>query len=164
MRKGRPWIGLGLLVALGSGCWLPVTPWETPETLDSRGFLVRDAIKTVRENPIPRNLRFSREVLNETPSATTSLLQVRQSLGPQMHQEHDVTLFVQSGIGRLTVGHKATKVSGGFVVTIPRGMPYAYVNQGSIPTVLLEVVSPPYSAEDVLKVKLPKPGEENRGP
>jgi len=157
-------MGLALLAVLGSGCWLPLTPWETPETLDSRGFLVRDAIKTVRENPIARNLRFSREVLNQTPTATTSLLQVRQRFGPQMHRQHDVTLFIQSGIGLLTVGQKATKVHGGFIVTIPRGMPYAYVNQGSVPSVLLEVVSPPYSAEDVIKVKLPQPRAGKRGP
>ena len=164
MRKGAPWIVLGCLATLASGCWLPVTPWETPVTRDSQGLLVRNVIQTVRENPIPRNLRFTREVLNQTSTATTSLLQVRQTFGPQVHQQHDVTLFIQSGIGLLTIGQERTKVRGGFAVMIPRGMPYSYVNQGTQPTVMLEIVSPPYSAEDVIKVKLPEPGEEKRSP
>lgn len=96
---------------------------------------------------------------------TTSyaIVQVRGRERAHVHADHDLTVHVLRGRGRLALFHAAgvTEFTGevrplaaGDVAAIPRGMVHWFVNGGREPAVAVASFTPPYDGMDIVTTPL----------
>jgi mannose-6-phosphate isomerase-like protein (cupin superfamily) len=102
---------------------------------------------------LDRNL-IGREPLKEsilgcTATATTRLLQLRETLAEHVHANVDEMLYVVAGEGTLIIpGRAAAPIAPGSLSIVPRGAPHAIERRGKNPLIVLSILSgTPCSAE-----------------
>ena len=74
-----------------------------------------------------------------------------------MHKEHDATIVMLRGRGRLVMKEQMIVLHAGDSVFIPRGTRHYYINEGDLPTVVLAIFTPSYDGTDA--VLLPESNE-----
>jgi mannose-6-phosphate isomerase-like protein (cupin superfamily) len=95
---------------------------------------------------LDRNL-IGREPLKEsilgcTATATSRLLQLRQTLAEHVHANVDESLYVVAGEGALlTPSHAAAAIAPGSLSIVPRGTPHALERRGKNPLIVLSTLS-----------------------
>ena len=95
---------------------------------------------------LDRNL-IGREPLKEstlgcTATATTRLLQLRDTLAEHVHANIDEMLYVVAGEGTLLVpGRAAAPIAPGSLSIVPRGAPHAIERRGKNPLIVLSILS-----------------------
>lgn len=72
---------------------------------------------------------------------TARLLQVRDPLEQQLHDELDEILYIVAGAGVLRIDTRDTKVGPGFFALVPRGVPHSLRRQGRNPLIALSVLA-----------------------
>jgi mannose-6-phosphate isomerase-like protein (cupin superfamily) len=81
-------------------------------------------------------------ILGCTPTATTRLLQLRDSLAEHVHADVDESLYVVAGEGSLLVPNQApAPIAPGSLSIVPRGAPHAIERRGKNPLILLSTLS-----------------------
>jgi mannose-6-phosphate isomerase-like protein (cupin superfamily) len=95
---------------------------------------------------LDRNL-IGREPLKEsilgcTQTATTRLLQLRDTLVEHVHANVDEMLYVVAGEGSLVIpGRGAAAIAPGSLSIVPRGAPHAIERRGKNPLIVLSILS-----------------------
>ena len=117
----------------------PSRPPGDPKTLDVADFVER--------NIIGRNEPRKMSRLACTPSATTSLMQLREPLADRMHPDADEVLYIVGGEATLRIGSREEDLPLNALVSIPRGTTYSMTRRGRNPTILLSVLSGPVCEE-----------------
>lgn len=80
--------------------------------------------------------------------SSVHLTQIRGGVEAQRHLNHQETVWVVRGAGRLTLDGEKYKVAAGTVVTIPPGTSHSFYNMGKIPAVVISVFSPGFDGKD----------------
>jgi quercetin dioxygenase-like cupin family protein len=102
----------------------------------------------VRANPLGPNDNIKGVLLLQQPAVSHFLVQIRDREQPHIHQEHDATIVMLSGRGRLVLKDRVLVAKDGDVLFIPRGTVHYYVNDGLQPTVVLAIFTPTYDGKD----------------
>ncbi|MBI3621744.1 MAG: cupin domain-containing protein [Nitrospirae bacterium] len=102
----------------------------------------------VRANPLGPNDNIKGVQLLQQPAISQFLVQIRDREQPHVHREHDATIVMLSGRGRLVMKDRILIARDGDVLFIPRGMAHYYVNDGPEPTVVLAIFTPTYDGKD----------------
>jgi mannose-6-phosphate isomerase-like protein (cupin superfamily) len=95
---------------------------------------------------LDRNL-IGREPLKEsvlgcTATATTRLLQLRETLAEHVHANVDEMLYVVAGEGTLLIPSRApAPIAPGSLSIVPRGAPHAIERRGKNPLIVLSILS-----------------------
>jgi mannose-6-phosphate isomerase-like protein (cupin superfamily) len=95
---------------------------------------------------LDRNL-IGREPLKEsilgcTQTATTRLVQLRETLAVHVHADVDEMLYVVAGEGTLLIpGRAAAPIAPGSLSIVPRGSPHAIERRGKNPLIVLSILS-----------------------
>jgi quercetin dioxygenase-like cupin family protein len=105
-------------------------------------------------NPLPAGENIKVVNLGRTESASQHLVQIRDREAPHVHKLHDATVAVMRGRGYLILGPKRVELRAGDIVHIARGVPHAYVNTASEPTVALAVYAPAFDGQDTHPAEL----------
>ncbi|HXH05633.1 MAG TPA: cupin domain-containing protein, partial [Vicinamibacterales bacterium] len=105
-------------------------PAEPPRTVSIPDFL--------EENLIAREPR-KESMLGCTAGGTARLLQLREPLAEQSHDEVDEVLYVVAGEGTLRVAGREFRLQPGTYSLVPRGHLYSIGVRGSKPLILLSV-------------------------
>ena len=81
-------------------------------------------------------------ILGCTATATTRLLQLRDTLAEHVHENVDEMLYVVAGEGAIMIpGRAATPVGPGSLSVVPRGAPHAIERRGRNPLIVLSILS-----------------------
>ena len=80
------------------------------------------------------------------------LVQIRHQEAMHLHEHHDLIAVLQRGHGTLRRGSETLTLEAGSAVTIPRGVPHAFVNQSPYPAAIFLVFSPPFDGTDTVPV------------
>ena len=86
--------------------------------------------------------------LRRTPEVSFHLARIKTELSRRMHEKSDLLLVVVSGKLELSLGDETVRVAAGDVVEIPRGIPYAALNNTPEAGVLYEVFTPALAPDD----------------
>lgn len=117
----------------------PSRPPGDPKTLDVADFVER--------NIIGRNEPRKMTRLACTPSAATTLIQLREPLLDRMHADADEVLYIVGGEATLRIGAREEDLPLNALVSVPRGTTYSITRRGRNPTILLSVLSGPVCEE-----------------
>ena len=104
----------------------PPTNLSIPQFLE-KNYIGRDPLKE--------------SVVGCTATATTRILQLRDSLAAHTHDDLDETLYVVAGEGVIRVKDEMMTVSPGSLTVIPRGQPHSTERHGRNPLILLSTLS-----------------------
>jgi mannose-6-phosphate isomerase-like protein (cupin superfamily) len=109
----------------------PAASVGEPKTVSVLNFLDRNFIGRDRQKDSP---------LGCTPSSTTGILQLRDSLAEHLHGQVDETLYVVAGDGTLIFDDGTRTLLGPSSLSIvPRGLPHAIERRGKNPLIILWV-------------------------
>ena len=103
-----------------------------PRVLSIPDFLDRNL---VRSEPQKTSL------LGCAQGGTTRLLQVRDPLEAQLHNEEDEILYVVAGDGVVSMPNQEAKVSAGYFALVPRGAQHSIRRQGRNPLIVLSILA-----------------------
>lgn len=117
----------------------PSRPPGDPKTLDVADFVER--------NIIGRGEPRKSTTLACTPSATTTLIQLREPLSDRSHADADEVLYIVGGEATLRIGSREEDLPLNALISIPRGTTYSITRRGRNPTILLSVLSGPVCEE-----------------
>lgn len=92
-----------------------------------------------------------------TPLATSEssshfVVQIRHAEELHLHKEHDLTVFVCRGFGRMEINRQVIQVHKGDIIYIRRGTPHRFANQSRHPAVAVVVFSPKLEEKDSFPV------------
>jgi mannose-6-phosphate isomerase-like protein (cupin superfamily) len=104
----------------------PPTTVSIPQFLE-KNYIGRDPLKE--------------SVLGCTGTATTRVLQLRDSLASHSHDDLDETIYVVAGEGVVRVGDQTMEVAPGSLTVIPRGLPHSTERRGRNPLIVLSTLS-----------------------
>jgi quercetin dioxygenase-like cupin family protein len=143
----RHWCAIILAIVL-TGC-----AGMAPQPSSSAGILYigpqpQRWEEIVRANPLGSDENIKGVQLLQQPMVSHFLVQIRDREQPHIHQEHDATIVMLRGQGRLVLKDRILIAREGDVLFIPRGTPHYYVNDGPDPTVVLAIFSPAYDGKD----------------
>ena len=102
------------------------------------------------ENAVPTGEDLSKALVLEMEGSSAHLIQIRGSEKKHVHEFHDVTVFVESGGGRMHLGKKSVNVGPGAVIFIPRGLEHYFVNGSAEPASAISVFSPAFDGKDIV--------------
>ena len=108
-----------------------------------------DAI--LREHPMEPSQNISVTPLASTASGSHHLVQVRHSESLHVHRDHDLAVFVYRGQGRIRIGQQVISIHQGDMLSIPRGVPHAFENTASKPSVAIVIFTPPFDGKDTVQ-------------
>ena len=80
-------------------------------------------------------------VLGCTASATTRLLQLRDSLASHTHADSDEVIYVIAGEGMVRIGEQMLQIAPGTLTVIPRGLAHNTERRGRSPLILLSTLA-----------------------
>jgi quercetin dioxygenase-like cupin family protein len=139
-----------MLVLLLAGC-AAMAP-GSPQPADHRVLYIGPQPQRweeiVRANPLGPNDNIKGIQLLQQPAVSHFLVQIRDREQPHIHREHDATIVMLSGRGRLVLKDRILIAREGDVLFVPRGAVHYYVNDGPEPTVVLAVFTPTYDGKD----------------
>lgn len=75
------------------------------------------------------------------PSATSSLLQLRDPLADHRHADADEMLYVVAGEGTHRVNGREERLAAGVFAVVPRGTTHSIARRGSRPIIVLSILS-----------------------
>jgi mannose-6-phosphate isomerase-like protein (cupin superfamily) len=104
----------------------PPTNMSIPQFLE-KNYIGRDPLKE--------------SVVGCTATATTRILQLRDSLASHTHDDLDETLYVVAGEGVIRVKGEMMTISPGSLAVIPRGQPHSTERSGRNPLILLSTLT-----------------------
>ncbi len=104
----------------------PPTNLSIPQFLE-KNYIGRDPLKE--------------SVVGCTATATTRILQLRDSLASHTHDDLDETLYVVAGEGVIRVKGEMMTISPGSLAVIPRGQPHSTERSGRNPLILLSTLT-----------------------
>ena len=104
----------------------PPTSMSIPQFLE-KNYIGRDPLKE--------------SVVGCTATATTRILQLRDSLASHTHDDLDETLYVVAGEGAIRVKDEMMMISPGSLTVIPRGQPHSTERSGRNPLILLSTLT-----------------------
>ncbi len=93
-------------------------------------------------------------------ASSQHLVYVRGAEEPHLHQEHDLTIVLLRGQGKLWVEGKTFDLKAGDVATIPAGKAHFFTNSGAAPAAALAHFSPAFAGSD----RIPVPHPEGSSP
>jgi hypothetical protein len=93
---------------------------------------------------LDRNL-IGREPLKESilacnPLETVRLLQMREGVGPHVHQGADEVIYVVAGEGTVRIGETPTPVRAGSLVVVTNGISHAFERGGKNPLIVVSTL------------------------
>ena len=91
--------------------------------------------------------------LSATDAVSTHLVRVRSREKTHYHATHDLTAVMLSGGGQLYIGDDKRELHPGDIVTIPRRVLHDFVNESDETSVFYVIFSPPYEADDRVRVR-----------
>jgi quercetin dioxygenase-like cupin family protein len=142
-----PWVLVaGLLALAGCAAMTPI-PSSAARVLYI-GPQPQRWEEIVRANPLGPNDNIRGVQLLQQPAVSHFLVQIRDREQPHIHREHDATIVMLSGRGRLILKDRILMTREGDVLFIPKGMVHYYVNDGLEPTVVLAIFTPAYDGKD----------------
>ena len=149
----RLWPVAILMMAL-TGCtgMAPAAPPPVDHRLLYIGPQPRRWEEIVQANPLGPDDNIKGVLLLQQPAVSHFLVQIRSREQPHVHKEHDATIIMLSGRGRLVLKDRILPAQEGDVFFVPRGTPHYYVNDGPRPTVALAIFSPAYDGKDAVVV------------
>lgn len=103
-------------------------------------------------HPLPEGENISATLLGRTDALSFHLVQIRDRERPHVHAEHDLTVVVLQGSGRLYIDGIAHDMRAGDVAVVPRGTPHYFVNSASTPAAAFVTFAPSYDGKDQLPV------------
>jgi mannose-6-phosphate isomerase-like protein (cupin superfamily) len=83
----------------------------------------------------------------QTPGASATVLQLRESVTDRAHSEADEMLYVIAGEAAMRVGDRTQVLAPGWFVTIPRGTSFSLERRGRNPLILLSILAPARGAQ-----------------
>jgi quercetin dioxygenase-like cupin family protein len=108
--------------------------------------------EVVRAHPLGTGENIKGVPLSSRPAVTHLIVQIRDREQPHIHREHDATVVMLRGRGRLALRERVVALQRGDAVFIPRGEPHYYVNDEPEPTVVLAIFTPSYDGSDAVVV------------
>ncbi|HSK08749.1 MAG TPA: carboxypeptidase regulatory-like domain-containing protein [Vicinamibacterales bacterium] len=93
------------------------------------------------KNQLPRNQPRSESVVGQAGEATSSLLQVRNTIEGRSHAAADEVLYVINGKAEVNSRGRIYPVETGSLILIPRGVTYSVANRGRDPLWALSVLA-----------------------
>jgi mannose-6-phosphate isomerase-like protein (cupin superfamily) len=112
----------------------PAGPPAKPTTLSIIDYIERNYIK---------NAPSVQSVVGCMPTATASVLQLRDPLAEHTHDDGDEMLYVVAGNGSHRMGGSESPLSAGVFVVVPRGTPHSIQRRGSNPLMLMTILAGP---------------------
>lgn len=112
----------------------PAGPPAQPTTISVPDFIERNYIG---------NAPWTRSVVGCAPTATASVLQLREPLADHSHGDGDEMLYVVAGSGVHRMAGRETPLSAGVFVLVPRGTTHSVARRGSNPLMLLTILAGP---------------------
>jgi mannose-6-phosphate isomerase-like protein (cupin superfamily) len=144
--------GLLLFVAGCLAVPTPPPPTEAGGALLAIGPAAQRWEEVVRSHPLGPGDNIKGVVLSTRPAVSHFLIQIRDREQPHIHREHDATVVLLRGRGRLVLKERIVALRAGDTVFIPRGAPHYYVNDAPEPTVALAIFTPSYDGTDAVVV------------
>src|ERR1043166_4926371 len=121
--------------------------WQSPN-----GLTERQIEAVLRDHPVLPTENIVVTPLARVESASHHLVQVRHSELLHIHRDHDLTVFVYRGRGRMRIGDRTFAVRAGDVLLIPRGVPHAFENTAHSPAVAVVVFTPAFDGKHTAPV------------
>lgn len=113
---------------------VPTGPPARPTTLSIIDYIERNYIK---------NAPSVSSVVGCMPTATASVLQLRDPLTEHSHADGDEMLYVVAGNGTHRMLGSETPLSAGVFVVVPRGTSHSITRRGSNPLMLMTILAGP---------------------
>ncbi len=150
----KRFIAIGCLAVM-TGC-VAAGPRATPPA-DQAGtlYIGPKALQweeIVRANPLGPGENIKGVPLLSQPAVSHLIVQIRDREQPHIHLEHDATVVMLRGRGRLVLRERIVSLRTGDTIFIPRGAPHYYVNDAPGPTVVLAIFTPSYDGTDAVVV------------
>ncbi len=151
--RAAAWMLIAFLGLL-PGCaeFAPSPPASVTEGMLYLGPASQRWEEVIRAHPIGPDEQVRGIVLSDRPAVSHVVVQIRSREQLHIHREHDVTIVMLRGNGRLALGDRMLLLRAGDTVLIPRGTPHYYINEGPEPTVALAVFTPSYDGKDAVVV------------
>ncbi len=86
------------------------------------------------------------ELLFACPSLSAHRAFVRDAVPAHVHDDHEETVYVIAGEGRMRLGDSWLELGPGALVHVPRGCPHAV--EARTPLTALSIFTPPFDGED----------------
>jgi mannose-6-phosphate isomerase-like protein (cupin superfamily) len=148
----RPLFAFLGLMMFGCAALAPVTSTAGMGGAFYIGTLAQRWEEVVRTHPLGPDEQVKGLLLSDRPAVSHVVVQIRGREQLHIHQEHDVTIVMLRGTGRLALGDRVLSLRAGDTVLIPRGTPHYYLNEGREPTVVLAIFTPSYDGKDAVVV------------
>lgn len=141
--------GLALLLVLGCAATRPRVLTGPGPDLDVAAW--------VSANPIGPFEDVKAVVVARTASTSHAIVQVRTRERPHVHENHDLTVHVVRGTGRMVLASASggtafeaaiLPVRAGDSIVIGRGMIHWFENRGKEPAVAFATFTPPFDGHD----------------
>lgn len=113
----------------------PPPPSRTPRVAEPRSVSIPDFLDRDLIGSEPQKIT----TLACVEGGTARILQVRDPLNDQLHDDVDELLYVVAGNGVIRIRNQDTKVTPGYFVLVPRTVPHAIRRDGRNPVILLSV-------------------------
>jgi quercetin dioxygenase-like cupin family protein len=140
--------GLFMLTACASSSKLAIYP-----PYEEGAWEAVDVEALIEANPTEGDWSVQVIDLEKTEGSSTHLVRVRQREKTHYHAKHDLTAIMLSGSGMLYIGKDKRSMRPGDVVTIPRRIMHEFVNESDQASVFYVIFSPPYMADDRVRVR-----------
>lgn len=138
----------GLLLA---GCAASTPNWITfPDGKGGQGISLDQWIK---ENPMSTVQDISIQEISRGESASSHIIRIRTQEPLHVHQRHDLVAILLKGTGTLTLGSRRLELKPGSIITIPHGVPHAFVNHSSEPAVAYATFTPAFDGSDTVLIE-----------
>lgn len=149
MRRSR--IGIFLALILLAGCATGGPQWVTfPDGGSGKGTTLEAWLK---KHPLAAGQEIRLDEISRGDSSSAHIVQVRKEEPLHIHQTHDAVVVILKGRGILTLAKRRLEVKPGAILSIPRGVPHSFVNQGPDPAVAFAVFMPAFDGKDRVLVK-----------
>ena len=119
--------------------------WCTPNSLVA--VRVEEALQ---QNPLATNQEIRVTNLGLAPEVSHHIVQVRTKERLHTHKEHDLTVFLYRGNGRMTVGSQSFPIRTGDSLYVPRGVVHTFENLGKTPAVAIVIFTPGFDGKDTI--------------
>jgi len=151
----KPAAWLAGLLLLTIGCAAAGPPSTPPAERAGTLYIGSKALQweeIVRANPLGPGEQIKGVPLLSQPAVSHLIVQIRDREQPHIHLEHDATVVMLRGRGRLVLRERIVSLRTGDAIFIPRGAPHYYVNDAPEPTVVLAIFTPSYDGTDAVVV------------
>ena len=153
--RGASGLILYVVLLFLAGCATTTTAggptWVTfPDGEGGQGITLEEWLK---KHPFEAGQEIANHELSRGESSSSHLVVVRKEEKLHVHKNHELVAILLKGEGTLTLGRRELHWKPGGVLSIPRGIPHAFVNQSSGPAVAYAVFVPAFDGKDTVPVE-----------